>query len=143
MNSFLIWSDFWLGHTLSHGDLVPLAIEGRIIGKGSPGRPRVGILDRVKDARQPLCNGQEVRLRTRTIRKDQNTRKHTHTFLINTFGGGLIFRGLTITVTSWKGWKGFYLFTGTGGGGGGGRLISRQGYKLQLTICAVSLSESK
>ena len=68
--------------TLSHGDLVPLAIEGRIIGKGPPGRPRVGILDRVKDARQPLCNGQEVRLRTRTIRKDLpvgRTHANTHT----------------------------------------------------------------
>ena len=39
----------WLGHTLRHGDLVPLVIEGRIIGKGPPGRPRVGMLDRVKD----------------------------------------------------------------------------------------------
>ena len=39
----------WLGHTLRHGDLVPLIIEGRIIGKRPPGRPRVGILDRVKN----------------------------------------------------------------------------------------------
>ena len=30
----------WLGHTLRHGDLVPLVIEGRIIGKRSPGRSR-------------------------------------------------------------------------------------------------------
>ena len=39
----------WLGHTLRHGDLVPLVIEGRIIGKRPPGRPGVGMLDRVKD----------------------------------------------------------------------------------------------
>ena len=39
----------WLGHTLRHCDLVPLVIEGRIIGKRSPGRPRAGMLDRVKD----------------------------------------------------------------------------------------------
>ena len=39
----------WLGQTLRHGDLVPLVIEGRIIGKRPPGRPRVGMLDRVKD----------------------------------------------------------------------------------------------
>ena len=144
MNSFLIWSDFWLGHTLSHGDLVPLAIEGRIIGKGPPGRPRVGMLDRVKDARQPLCNGQEVRLRTRTIRKDlpvgrTHANTHTHFWSIH-LEGGLISRGLTITVTNWKGWKGFFCLQVLGGGG---RLISRQGYKLQLTICAVSLSEWK
>ena len=30
----------WLGHTLRHGDLVPKVIEGRIIGKRSPGRSR-------------------------------------------------------------------------------------------------------
>ena len=30
----------WLGHTLRHGDLVPLVIEGRIIGKRSRGRSR-------------------------------------------------------------------------------------------------------
>ena len=30
----------WLGHTLRHGDLVPLVIEGRIIGKRTPGRSR-------------------------------------------------------------------------------------------------------
>ena len=81
---------------MSHGDLVPLAIEGRIIGKGPPGRPRVGMLDRVKDARQPLCNGQEERLRTRTIRKDLpvgRTHANTHTFLIYTFGGGAYIQG--------------------------------------------------
>ena len=39
----------WLGHTLRHGDLVPLVIEGRIIEKRPPGRPRAGMLDRVKD----------------------------------------------------------------------------------------------
>ena len=39
----------WLGYTLRHGDLVPLVIEGRIIGKRPPGRPGVGMLDRVKD----------------------------------------------------------------------------------------------
>ena len=40
----------WLCHTLRHGDHVPLVTEGRrIIGKRQPGRPRVGMLDRVKD----------------------------------------------------------------------------------------------
>ena len=39
----------WLGQTLRHGDLVPLVIEGRIIEKRPPGRPRAGMLDRVKD----------------------------------------------------------------------------------------------
>ena len=39
----------WVGDTLRHGDLVPLIIEGRIIGKRPPGRPRAGMLDRVKD----------------------------------------------------------------------------------------------
>ena len=33
----------WLGHTLRHGDRVPLVTEGRIIGKRPPGRPRVGM----------------------------------------------------------------------------------------------------
>ena len=39
----------WLGHTPRHGDLVPLVTEGRIIGKRPPGKPQVGMLDRVKD----------------------------------------------------------------------------------------------
>ena len=39
----------WLGHTLRHSDLVPIVIEGRIKEKGPPGRPRAGMLDRVKD----------------------------------------------------------------------------------------------
>ena len=39
----------WLGQTLRHGDYVPLIIEGRIPGKRPPGRPRAGMLDRVKD----------------------------------------------------------------------------------------------
>ena len=34
---------------LRHDDLVPLVIEGRIIEKRPPGRPRAGMLDRVKD----------------------------------------------------------------------------------------------
>ena len=38
----------WLGHTLRHGDLVPLVTEGRIIEKRPPGRPRAEMLDRVK-----------------------------------------------------------------------------------------------
>lgn len=80
---------------MSHGDLVPLAIEGRIIGKGPPGRPQVGMLDRVKDARQPLCNGQEERLRTRTIRKDLpvgRTHANTHTHISDLY----IWRGAYI-----------------------------------------------
>ena len=39
----------WLGQILLHGDHVPLAIEGRIPGKRPPGRPRAGMLERVKD----------------------------------------------------------------------------------------------
>ena len=39
----------WLGHTLRHGDLVPLVIERRIIGKRSPGGSRAGMLDRMKE----------------------------------------------------------------------------------------------
>lgn len=33
----------WLGHTLQHSDLVPLVIEGRVIGKRSAGGPRAGM----------------------------------------------------------------------------------------------------
>ena len=40
----------WLGYTLQHGDLLPSVIsEGRKIGKRPRGRPRMGMLDRVKD----------------------------------------------------------------------------------------------
>ena len=39
----------WPAHTLRHGDLLPLVIEGRIPGKRPPGRRRVGMLDRVED----------------------------------------------------------------------------------------------
>ena len=39
----------WLCHTLRHGVLVPLNTEGRKMGKRRPGRPRAGIVDRVKD----------------------------------------------------------------------------------------------
>ena len=39
----------WLGQTLRHDDHVPLVIEGRIRGKRPPGRPREGMLDRLKD----------------------------------------------------------------------------------------------
>ena len=39
----------WLYYTLRHGDIVALVIEGRIIGKRSPGRPRAGMLERAKD----------------------------------------------------------------------------------------------
>ena len=38
----------WLGQTVRHGDHVPLVIEGRIPGKGPPGRPRAEMLDGVK-----------------------------------------------------------------------------------------------
>ena len=37
------------GHTLRHGDLVPLVIERRVIERRPSGRPRAGMLDRVKD----------------------------------------------------------------------------------------------
>ena len=33
----------WLGHTLQHGDLVQLVIEGRVIEKRLPGGPPVGM----------------------------------------------------------------------------------------------------
>ena len=39
----------WLGHTLRHGDHVPLVIEGRIPGKRPPGRLPAGILASGKD----------------------------------------------------------------------------------------------
>ena len=39
----------WVGDTLRHGDLVPLIYEGRVMGKRPPGRPRAGMLERVKD----------------------------------------------------------------------------------------------
>ena len=105
-----------------HGDLVPLAIEGRIIGKGSPGRPRVGMLDRVKDARQPLCNGQEERLRTRTIRKDllwaEHTQTHTHISDQYIWRGAYI-QGAYYNCNHLKGLKGFFFVYRYWGGGGG------------------------
>ena len=40
----------WPGRTLRHGDLLPaLVIEGRVEGRRPPGRPRTGILDRIKN----------------------------------------------------------------------------------------------
>jgi len=39
----------WLGYTLRQGDLVPLVIERRVIGRRLSGRPRAEMLDRVKD----------------------------------------------------------------------------------------------
>ena len=39
----------WLGHTLRHGNVVPLVIKGVMIGKRPHERPRAGMLDRVKD----------------------------------------------------------------------------------------------
>ena len=69
----------WLGHTLRHGDLVPLLTEGRIIGKRPPRRPRVGMLDRVKGG-SPYVAGQEARLRSRTTKMYLPVgRAHTHT----------------------------------------------------------------
>ena len=38
----------WLGHTLRHGDLLPLVIEGRVEGRRPPGRPRTAALDRIR-----------------------------------------------------------------------------------------------
>ena len=65
----------WLGHTLRHGDLVPLVIEGRIIGKRPLGRLRKGMLDRVRDGSPYVA----VK-RSRTIRKDLPAgRTHTCT----------------------------------------------------------------
>ena len=39
----------WIGHTLRHGDLLVVMIEGRIEGKRPPGRKRVSMLDPIKD----------------------------------------------------------------------------------------------
>ena len=40
----------WLGHTAQHGDLIPSVIyEGRKIKMRPLGRPRMGMLDRVKE----------------------------------------------------------------------------------------------
>ena len=40
----------WLGHTPQHGDLISSVIyEGRKIGMRPLGRPRMGMLDRVKN----------------------------------------------------------------------------------------------
>ena len=39
----------WLGHTLRHGDLLRIVIEGRVEGRRPPGRLRTGILDRIKN----------------------------------------------------------------------------------------------
>ena len=68
----------WLGQTLRHGDHVPLVTEGRTIGKRPPGRPRVGMLDRVTDG-SPYVAGQEARVRSRTIWKDLPVGR-THTY---------------------------------------------------------------
>ena len=63
-----------VGHTLRHGDLVPLITEGRIIGKRPPGRPAG------QSKEWPsLRSSQEARLRSRTIRKHLPVgRIHTH-----------------------------------------------------------------
>ena len=38
----------WLGHTIRHGDLLVIVMEGRIEGKRPPGRKRCGMMDQVK-----------------------------------------------------------------------------------------------
>jgi len=50
-----------------HGDLVPFVSESRIIGKRPSGRPRAGMLDRVKN---DFRSGQEAHIISVTIRKD-------------------------------------------------------------------------
>ena len=76
----------WLGHNLRHGDLVPLFIEARIIGKSSLGRPRVGMLDRVKNGSPHLRSSQQAGLRSRTVRKDLPVgRIHTQLYKIKNF----------------------------------------------------------
>ena len=43
----------WIDHTLMHGNLLPLIIEGR----RPPGRPRTGMLDRIKKLQLlSMCN---------------------------------------------------------------------------------------
>ena len=39
----------WLRHTLRHGDLLPIVIEGIVGGRRPPGRPRTGVLGRIKN----------------------------------------------------------------------------------------------
>ena len=57
----------WLGHTLCHGDLLPLVIEGRVKGRTRrlPGRLRTGILDRIKNG--SLCQSVKRRAIERTL----------------------------------------------------------------------------
>ena len=39
----------WIGHTLRHGDLLVVMIEGRMEGKRPPGRKRISMLEQLKD----------------------------------------------------------------------------------------------
>ena len=52
---------WWNGHTLRHGNLLPLLIEGRVEGRRPPGRPRTGMLDRIQNG----CSYQCVKKRAR------------------------------------------------------------------------------
>ena len=44
----------WLGHTLRHGDLLTIVMEGRIQGKNPPGGRRIGGV-RFGEEWQRLC----------------------------------------------------------------------------------------
>ena len=65
----------WLGHTLFHGELVPLAIEEReATYKNLSGNAGW------RKGSRPLFSGQKARLRSRNKRKDLPVgRNHTHT----------------------------------------------------------------
>ena len=41
----------WIGHTLRHGDLLTITMEGRIQGKRPPGQRRIGLLDSAKNGK--------------------------------------------------------------------------------------------
>ena len=53
----------WLGHTLRHGNLLPLIIEERVEGRRPPGRPRTGMLDRIKNGSSYQCVKKKARER--------------------------------------------------------------------------------
>ena len=53
----------WLGHTLRHGNLLPLIIEGRVGGRRPPEGPRTGMLDRIKNGSSYQCVKKRARER--------------------------------------------------------------------------------
>ena len=53
----------WLGHTLRHGNLLPLIIERKVEGMRPLGRSRTGILDRIKNNSSYQCVKKRARER--------------------------------------------------------------------------------